>query len=184
MHRGESMDTRRLDESSRLVGATSWAAIASGVFIALALQTLLLLFGLAVGLSVGDKAVAGGYALWAVIVQLLAIAVGAALAGRLSHANHRMGGIVAGIMTWAVALALGGTLTGATLGQRFASMGAWAGFVGALLGLGAAIVGGAVGSTLGGRGRTTTTTTTGTTRSDIVDQRVEPFEPTTTHPAL
>ena len=174
------MDTRRLDESSRLVGATSWAAIASGVFIALALQTLLLLFGLALGLSVGDRAVGGGFALWAVIVQLFAIAVGAALAARLSHAHYRMGGMVAGIMTWAVALALGGTLTGATFGERFASTGAWAGFIGAILGLGAAIVGGAIGSTFGGGGRTTATT-----RSEIVEPpRVEPFEPTTTHPAV
>jgi len=158
------MDTRKLDESSRLVGATSWAAIASGVFITLALQSLLLMFGLALGLSVGDKMIAGGYALWAVIVQLVAITVGAALAARISHAHHRRGGMVAGIMTWAVALALGATLTGATLSQRFESTGAWAGFLGAILGLGAAIVGGALGSTLGGR------------------DEVQTLEPSHTHP--
>jgi hypothetical protein len=144
------MDTRKLDESSRLVGATSWAAIASGVFIALALQTVLILLGLAFGLSTGDREVAGGFAFWAVLVQLFSIAVGAALAARISHGNDRMGGIAAGVMTWAVALVLGGTFAFQGLtAERVASTGVWAAFFGALLGLGAAIIGGMVGTTFG-----------------------------------
>jgi len=150
------MDTRKLEEGSKLIASTSWAAIASGVFVALALQIVLLLFGLAVGLSVGDKTVGGGYALWAVIVQLFAIAVGAALAARIAHAGHTSGGIVAGIMTWAVSLVLGGALQGFTMVQRFDSTGgAWAAFLGVTLGLGAAIVGGAIGASRW-RGRHTT----------------------------
>lgn len=145
------MNTRKLDESSRLVGATSWAAIASGVVIALALQTVLVLFGLALGLSMGDHTVAGGFALWAVIVQLLSIAVGAALAARISHGSNRMGGVAAGVMTWAVSLAFGGALSSQGLAwtTRTASTGAWAAFFGALLGLGAAVIGGIVGTGMG-----------------------------------
>ena len=147
------MDTRKLEEGSRLVGATSWAAIASGVFVALALQTVLLLLGIALGVSVGDSAIGGGYALWAVIVQLGSIAVGAALAASLSHSAHRLGGIAAGVMTWAVALVLGGMLSGVSLTMRLDGAGAWSAFLGALLGLGAAMLGGAFGATLGRAGR-------------------------------
>jgi len=147
------MNTRRLEEGSRLFSAIRWGAIASGVFVALALQTLLLLLGLAFGLSVGDEAIGGGYALWAVIVQLFCLFVGAALAAALSHAHGRSGGIAAGVMTWAVALVIGGALGGFSLTQRLDGTAAWSAFVGALLGLVAAIAGGAFGTTLRGRQR-------------------------------
>jgi hypothetical protein len=142
------MVTRKLTEGSRLVGATSWAAIAFGVFTALALQHLLIMFGLALGVSTGDRNVAGGFALWVVIVQLLSIALGAALAARLAHAGNRTGGVAAGVMTWAVALVLGGTLQGVSL-MEIGPTGAWAAFFAALLGLAAAIAGGAAGSSIG-----------------------------------
>lgn len=143
------MDTRRLEEGSRLFGATRWSAIATGVFVALALQTVLLLLGLALGRSVGDEAVGGGFALWAIIVQLCSIAVGAALAASTSHADTRMGGIAAGVMTWAVSLVLGGVLSGVAFMRGTDGGDAWSAFFGALLGLGAAILGGAFGATLG-----------------------------------
>jgi hypothetical protein len=151
MHGEPGMNTRRLEEGSRLVGATSWAAIASGVFVALALQTVLLLLGLAFGLSVGDQAVGGGYALWAVLVQLASIAVGAALAAAVTHAERGKGGMVAGIMTWAVALVIGGALSWISVGRMVDGAGAWSGFVGAVLGLGAGIIGGMFGASLGSR---------------------------------
>jgi hypothetical protein len=143
------MDTSSFDEKTRLLGATSWKAIASGVFIALALQALLLLLGLAFAL--GDARVSGGYAAWAVFVQLLSIAVGAALAARLSHLGSRSGGIAAGIMTWAVALVLGGAVQGFMMVPRPSVGSAWAAFFGAVFGLGAAILGGALGATVRGR---------------------------------
>jgi len=156
------MNTRRLEEGSRWLGTIRWSAIASGVFIALALQTLLLLLGLAFGLSVGDETVGGGYALWAVIVQLVCLAIGAAVAAALSHAHGRMSGIAAGVMTWAVSLVIGGALSGFTLTQRLDGTAAWSAFVGALLGLIAAIAGGAFGATLRGGER---------------GERVEPMAP-------
>lgn len=153
------MNTHRLEESSRLVAATSWGAIAAGVFVALSLQTLLLLLGLALGLSVGDRTVSGGYTLWAVIVQLGSLAIGAALAARASRVSTQLAGMVAGAMTWAVTIVLGG-LGGLTLASVAmvpgATSGAWAAFFGILLGLGAAVLGGAFGATLG-RARTART---------------------------
>lgn len=157
LHPSAVMNTRKLEESSRLVGATSWAAIASGVFVALALQTVLLLLGLALGLSVGDEMLGGGYALWAVLVQLGSLAVGAALAAATTHAEHRSGGIVAGIMTWAVAIVIGGALSWISLRGMIGGTGAWSAFVGAVLGLGAAIVGGMFGSMIVSRSTSFTT---------------------------
>jgi hypothetical protein len=158
MQEPPGMNTQRLDESSRLVAATSWGAIAAGVFVALALQTALLLLGLAFGLSVGDERIGGGYALWAIIVQLASFALGAALAARIAHAGNQLGGIVAGVMTWAVAVvvngALGGIALGAPASMRLESTSAWAAFFGIVLALGAAIFGGVMGAT---RGRTRTT---------------------------
>ncbi len=152
------MNTRKLEESTRLVGATSWAAIASGVVIALAIQILLMMLGLAFGLSVGDGTPEGGFALWAVLVQLVSIAIGAALAARISRAHRPVAGAAAGVMTWAASLVLGGAMAGLTTMQRSESTGAWAGFFGALLALGAAILGGAAGASLGRSRRPPVTT--------------------------
>lgn len=168
------MDTRKLEEGSRLVGATSWSAIASGVFVALALQTVLLLLGLAFGLSVGDRAVGGGYAMWAILVQLSSIAVGSALAAAVTHAERGKGGMVAGLMTWAVAIVIGGALSWISVGRMVDGTGAWSAFVGAVLGLGAAILGGVFGSTFGG------SLSSGTYRSpDVPDRsdRIDPMAP-------
>lgn len=140
------MNTRRLDEGTRLVGATSWAAIAYGVFLALALQTVLLLLGIAVGVSVGDRGVGNGYAVWAVIVQLVSIGVGAAVAGAVNRREDRASGMVAGVMTWAVVLVLGGILNIAV--PRGVELNAWLAFFGAILTLGVAAAGGAFGASL------------------------------------
>lgn len=147
------MDTTALDEKTRLIDLTSWRAIAAGVFIALALQILLSLLGL--GFALRDAELGGGYQAWALIVQLLSVAAGAALAARLSHPGSRWGGIVAGVMVWAVALVLGGAVPGLTVLPRTPMGSAWMAFVGALLSLAAAVIGGILGATLrSGSGRT------------------------------
>lgn len=151
------MDTSKLDESSRLVGGISWTAIATGTVIAVALQSVLMLFGIALVTSVGDHMPGGGYSTWIVLVQLVALAVGAALTARLSHGERRMNGVAAGVMTWAVTLVIGGAFQGFAMGAQI-GRGTWAPFLGALLGLGAAIIGGAFGATLG---RSTATQFTG-----------------------
>jgi hypothetical protein len=143
------MNTRRLEESTRLVGATSWAAIVTGVFLALAVQAVLMWFGLALAQSSGDRVPGRGFEVWAVIVQLVAIAFGAAVAASISR-NERRGGVATGIMVWAVALVLGGIVTGMAMATRFPGGAAWSAFLGALLGLAAAIIGGWFGASFRG----------------------------------
>ncbi len=148
----EGMNTRRIEEGARLFGTFRWGPVMTGVFLALATQALLLLFGLAIAQSSGDGVPGNGYAVWSVIVQLAAIAFGAAVASAMSDADRRAG-MIAGIMVWAVGLVIGGLVTGVTLGTQLNGGGAWSAFFGALLGLGAAILGGMIGARIGG-GRT------------------------------
>ena len=143
------MNTRSLEDGIHSVGATRWSAIATGVFLALALQTILLLFGAAVSSSVGDGVPEGGYAFWALLVQLVSIGTGAAIAAALSHASLRREGIGAGVVVWAVALVFGGLVTVFVLSRGSSETNAWLAFFGALLSLTAAIVGGAFGTRLG-----------------------------------
>jgi hypothetical protein len=141
------MDTRTLEQGSKLVAATSWGAILSGVFIALALQTVLLLFGLAIATSVGDHVASNGYDVWAVFVSIVSFAIGGALAGSVARADNRASGIAAGFLMWAVALVVGNVLTGFVGTGRVSP---WTLLFGALLALGAAIVGGMLGASLRG----------------------------------
>jgi hypothetical protein len=143
------MTVRRLDESTGFLGSLSWSAIATGTFIALAVQTVFLLLGLAVATSFGDRAPGGVYSAWTVLVELCAIAIGAALTARLSHAERRSSGVAAGVITWAVVLVLGSVFQGLTMTRALGGSGAWAAFIGAVVSLGAAIVGGWAGVRLG-----------------------------------
>ncbi len=143
------MDTKRLEQSSRLLDSISWSAVASGTVIALALQTLLLMLGYAIATSVGDHAPGAGFGVWMVIVELCAIAVGAALTARLSHVYQKTYGMAAGIMTWALAIVLGAVFQGLTLTRAFGGPSPWAPFFGAAISLAAAIIGGAFGSRIG-----------------------------------
>lgn len=148
------MNTRRLEDGARFLGSTSWAAIASGVFLALALQSLLLLLGVAFASSVGDRVPENGYSVWAVLVQLLSFAVGGAVAASLARATSASygdpapRGVALGVMVWAVALVVGGALTVLVTRGSFATN-AWLTFFGALLALAAAIGGAVFGARLG-----------------------------------
>jgi hypothetical protein len=127
-----------------------WSAIAAGVVVALAAQILLLWLGAAVVLSVGDKRPAGGFAVWVVLVQLGSLFLGAGFAAFVAKVLTRASGAAIGAFTWALALVLGTSLASRPLESwrpDDAGAAAWTTFVGALLGLGAAMLGGAFGST-------------------------------------
>ncbi len=143
------MDTHKLEETTDAMDTIRWSAIASGTAIALAVQTVLLLLGFAFATSVGDRIPGAGFGVWMVIVELIAIAIGAALTARMSHALDRRHGIAAGIMTWAVTLVLGAVFEGLAMTRGIGGTGAWAGFIGALISLVAAVLGGAFGASLG-----------------------------------
>lgn len=126
----------------------NWAAIAAGVVVALASQILLLWLGDAFVASVGDKQPEGGFALWVVLVQLGSLFLGAAFASFLARPASAFGGAAIGAFTWALALVLGSALAAKPLaGWRPENLAAaaWTTFFGALLSLGTAMLGGALG---------------------------------------
>lgn len=153
-----------------------WSSIWSGLLVAIATQMILTSFGLAIGLY-SLTAQAGGaigidwsaVGLWNSIWGLIALFLGGWVAARLATSLTSANGAWHGVIVWALTLTLGTLL--AALGvtgvlsflpsRVLATAGigagdvigtAWGFFIGALLGLAAAALGGA----LGARRRTST----------------------------
>ena len=62
------------------------------MFVALATQLVLRLLGAAIGLSVGDRTLGDGYAVWSVLVQLFALGLGAGFAAYLENPANPLDG--------------------------------------------------------------------------------------------
>ena len=94
----------------------SWGAIIAGTLLALALQFMLGLLGLGIGLSTVDATTADGTpsvstfasasGLWAIAVVLIGLFFGAFAAGRLAGSPTRMDAALHGIVTWATSTLL------------------------------------------------------------------------------
>lgn len=114
----------------------SWGAIFAGLVVALVLEIVLSLLGIAIGASainpLGEAQPAKGYGIgsviWLGISSIISIFAGACVAGRLSGGPRKTDGMLHGVATWAVATlfsvflltsAVGNILGGATrlLGQ-------------------------------------------------------------------
>ncbi|MBI4508382.1 MAG: hypothetical protein HY698_02020 [Deltaproteobacteria bacterium] len=137
------MNRQSTELLSSLGRSLSWPGIAAGVFLALALDALLLLLGAALALSTGDEELGTGFAIWMVISQVVSFTVGGVVAGYLSGATRNVDGALVGILTWAVALVLTRAfLAEGTLGFRGPGSAAWAAFFGALLSVVVTMIGG------------------------------------------
>ncbi|NLC56507.1 MAG: hypothetical protein GX774_06705 [Armatimonadetes bacterium] len=147
-----------------------WGAIWAGLLVAIATQMILSAFGLAIGLYSFTAATVGGVGginwsavgLWSAIWGLIALFLGGWTAARLASSPSLANGIWHGAIVWALTLVLGTLLAalgitgvlgflpsrvlttpGITTGDVINT--SWGFFIGSLLGLGAAIWGGAVG---------------------------------------
>src|SRR5829696_4008104 len=91
-------------------GRISWSAVLAGAALALAGYLLLTLLGAAVGLTVhdrvGDRGLAAGAVVWAVVVTAASLFVGGFLASQLTTGENRAEGVVYGLTVWAVTFAL------------------------------------------------------------------------------
>ncbi|MBI3945102.1 MAG: hypothetical protein HY321_04230 [Armatimonadetes bacterium] len=147
----------------------SWGAVWSGLLVALATQMILSAFGLGLNLYGLTESATGGIApnlsalgLWTAIWALISLFLGGLVAARLANSLTAMNGIWHGIVVWALTLALGTLLTALGITGVFGflsprmmaapgfGMGdimntAWGFFIGSLLGLGAAVLGGWLG---------------------------------------
>lgn len=139
---------RMIEEATgALARAWDWSAILKGAFTALALFVVLRYFGAALGVSTGDGRLETGFAVWSVLVELLAIGAGAVLAGYLVPSVRVLDGALAGAFTWVVSIVLMTTFLGVG-GPQSARSALWGAFLGALLSLGGAMIGGILGAQL------------------------------------
>ncbi|MCC6557438.1 MAG: hypothetical protein IT372_31190 [Polyangiaceae bacterium] len=142
-----------IDETAgAMARAWNWSAVLKGSFLALALYVLLRFFGAALGVSTGNRVLETGFAVWSVIVQLVAIGSGAALAGYLISPSRAVDGVLTGVFTWVVSIVLMATLFGVA-GPQTARSALWGAFLGALLSVGAGAIGGLLGVQIGRRSR-------------------------------
>lgn len=104
----------------------SWGAVFAGGLVAVAVQLLLTLLGLAIGFGVvnpAQEAGAGlsglgtGTAWWWLITSLVSLFVGGWVAGRLSGVRPRIEGALHGLTTWSLATVLTVLLAGTAVGN-------------------------------------------------------------------
>lgn len=106
-----------------------WRGVFAGAFVAIAIQTLLMLIGVGIGLVAVDEptrmdGVALWTGLWWIIAGTGAIFVGAWVAGRLTIPKDYLDGAITGAVTWAlltvVSLWMATASAGAAIGGAFA----------------------------------------------------------------
>lgn len=90
---------------------TSWGAIFAGGLVALAVQVLLVMLGLAVGAAAIDPSAANPFAgigigsvIWLVVSGIVSLFAGAYVTGRLSGVVNRSDGGLNGLVVWALFL--------------------------------------------------------------------------------
>jgi hypothetical protein len=105
----------------------SWGAVLGGVAMALAVQILLILLGVAIGAMTIDPAETGGTpqastlgigaGIWWIVSYAIALAVAGYVAARLSGVRIRGDGVLHGGLVWAVALLISAYLVSSALGS-------------------------------------------------------------------
>jgi hypothetical protein len=141
-----------MNERQTLGAALNWSSIACGVILALATGIVLHLLGAALGLSMGNGVLEGGFAAWWVILQVVVVALGATLATWLARPEGRLGGIAVGVLTWAFVTVFRFLTSQGFIRQPPRDM-AWTALFAVCLTLGSAILGGLLGTALGARSR-------------------------------
>ncbi len=105
----------------------SWAGVFAGVVLALAIQLLLSMLGLGIGMTAIDPAAGReglpqassfgiGAGLWWTISYMVALGIGGYVAARLAGVAVRGDGLIHGLLTWAFALLISAYLVTTTLG--------------------------------------------------------------------
>ncbi len=98
------------------VARLSWGALIAGSVVAMAVQSLLVVLGLAIGLSLAPVTAGEGLAvmagIWWLITALVSLFIGGYVAGRFSYIRHPFHSAMHGIMTWCLATAVSIVLIG------------------------------------------------------------------------
>jgi hypothetical protein len=107
---------------SGLFTTICWSAVLAGVAIAISVQLVLMMLGVASGVALANLAVGEtlgyGALMWASGSMLIAAFVGAYVAGRMSGLRRKIDGVLHGVISWAVSILLAlilATTTGGSL---------------------------------------------------------------------
>jgi hypothetical protein len=121
---------------------TSWGAIIAGVVAAMAVQTLLMLLGAAIGLTVAattgpgnpnDTGMGVGAGIWLLIASIISLFVGGWVAGAMSGARNDFDSTLHGFVMWGTTTALSAILlTTAGMAALGGAMGAASNVAGGL----------------------------------------------------
>lgn len=97
----------------------SWGAVMAGVFVALSLYIVLMMGGVALGMTVGDRVRAEnlgiGAGVWALVSMLLSLFLGGVVASRISVGENKTEAAIYGVVVWGVFFALLALLTAGTV---------------------------------------------------------------------
>lgn len=88
----------------------SWGGVFAGTAVAISIQLLLTLLGIAIGAWLVDpqagadrmQAIGIGTGIWALLSFLIALFVGGCIAGRMSGLGNRTDGMIEGVVVWSV----------------------------------------------------------------------------------
>jgi hypothetical protein len=107
---------------SDLFTTICWSAVLAGVAIAISLQLVLMMLGVASGVTFANLVVGNtlnsGALIWASVSMIIAAFVGAYVAGRMSGLRRKIDGVLHGVISWAVSILLAlilATTTGGSL---------------------------------------------------------------------
>ena len=107
---------------SSLFTTICWSAVLAGVAIAVSVQLVLMMLGVASGVALANLTVGEtlsyGALMWASVSMLIAAFVGAYVAGRMSGLRRKIDGVLHGVICWAVSILLAlilATTTGGSL---------------------------------------------------------------------
>lgn len=107
---------------SGLFTTICWSAVLAGVAIAVAVQLVLMMLGVASGVALTNllmgETLGYGALMWASVSMVIAAFVGAYVAGRMSGLRRKIDGILHGVISWAVSILLAlilATTTGGSL---------------------------------------------------------------------
>lgn len=110
----------------------SWGGIIAGLALVIALQMLLTLLGVGIGLSTIRPAtgeapdaatISLGGGLWWIVTNWVALVAGGYVASRFAGSHHTEDGLLHGLITWAAALVLGGLILAGAVSQAVNSAG-------------------------------------------------------------
>ncbi|MEX0928317.1 MAG: hypothetical protein WD266_07880 [Balneolales bacterium] len=119
---------RRAEPSARrsiFISKVSWGAILAGALVAIVVQIVLSMLGIAIGASAINPTESGGAfsglgigaALWWVVTALISLFTGAWVAGRMASITNSFEGMMHGIIVWCVATFIGLMMITTTVGQ-------------------------------------------------------------------